>query len=411
MNHWKKKIKIISSDFQELPIIYVQRKGFQSWMAYISCSFGSVVPGFPDGSAHFLEHRLFDIDDQEATGLFSALGSDVNAFTSRKIMGFYFSTLRSPFESIQLLIDLVLTKRTFDQRSIKNEKKIIESEIMMVEDDPYAKGYQQLIEQLYWKHPIRIKIAGTKESIKEINSAILSTIHTNYFNPKTCKLMICGAEDPNEFFTTFHQRIMSNNWNPPQEIEPSYFFNEPMKVKTSYFEIKMPVSKDLFLLGFKTKKKKFNLTDSLIGEFIGHIVFGSISSFVDILYGEKLIDDTFYFSYDWDIDYGYLVLSSYTPDPDQLKKQIEKEIEKRIREGINAEEFEIIKHYFLGSSYMLIDKPSDLMMHLANLAWLNHNSWEDYLKAIQDLTLEKINQELGNFIDLDYSSVTLVRPL
>jgi predicted Zn-dependent peptidase len=411
MNHWKNTIKIVDTTFQQLPVTYIQRKGFQSWMAYLSCSFGSVVPGFPDGSAHFLEHRLFDLNGQEATGLFSSLGADVNAFTSRKIMGFYFSTLHSPFESIQLLIDLVLKKRTFDAKSIKNEKKIIESEIMMVEDDPYAKGYQQLIEQLYWEHPIRTRIAGTKESIRAINSSVLSKIHSTYFNPQTCQLIICGGQEPDIFFNIFHQQISSTNWNLPKEIEPYRFFKEPMEIKTNYFEMKMPVSKDLFLIGFKTKKKELTLTDSLIGEFIGHILFGSISPFIDMLYTKKYIDDTFYFSYDWDIDFGYLVLSSYTPSSLQLRGRIEKEIRSRLKKGINAEEFEIIKHYFLGSSYMLIDKPSDLIMHLSNLSWLNHQSWEDYINAIKELTVEKLNQEINNFIDLNYSAITLVRPL
>lgn len=411
MNHWKKNVRIVQTSFHGLSITYLQRMGFQSWMAYLSCSFGSVVSGFPEGSAHFLEHRLFDIDGQDVTSVFSSYGSDVNAFTSRRIMGFYFSTLQSPYMSIQLLLDLVLKKRQFSAQSIRNEKKIIESEIMMVEDDPFAKAYQQLIEQMYWEHPIRIRIAGTKESIKEIDKTILSKIHSTYFNPYTCKLIICGPEEPDQFFSTYQQKITNDNWNLPKDVDFPYFFLEPENVKLKFSDMKLPVTKDLLLLGIKTKKKEFNLTDSIIGEFLGHIIFGSTSSFVDMLYGKKLIDDTFYFSYDWDIDYGYLIVSGYTPSSDSLKKQIEKEIKRRLDVGIHEEEFEIIQRYFLGSSYMLIDKPSDLMMHLTNLAWLNHHSWEDYTHAIQALTLEKVNQEMGNFIDLTFSAITLIHPL
>lgn len=410
MNHWKEKIKIVHSSYKKLPVTYLQRKGFRSWMAYLSCSFGSVMPGFPDGSAHFLEHRLFTINGRDATELFSTLGADVNAFTSKRIMGFYFSTLRNPYESIQLLLDVVLKKRDFDAQAIENEKKIIESEIMMVEDDPFTKGYQNLLEQMYWEHPIRTQIAGTKESISSMDSSILTQIHTKYFNPLTCKLIICGGEEIEEFESTFKKRIHSSHWNKPQEIDPFYFYKEPLEVKTSFFEDSMPVSKDLLFIGFKTKKNKFTLTDSLIGEFICHIVFGSISPFIDLLYTKNYIDDTFYFSYDWDLDYGYLVVSGYSSHALKLKKEIEKECKKREKTGINQEEFTIIKNYFLGSSYMMIDKPSDLMMHLTNLAWLHNKTWEDYREAIENLTLQTVNESLSNFLSLDYSAVTLIHP-
>jgi len=380
-------------------------------MAYLSCSFGSVIEGFPDGSAHFLEHRLFDFNGIDGTELFSQLGADVNAFTARRIIGFYFSTMKNHLKSIQLLTDLVLQKRYFDEKAIENEKKIIESEIMMVEDDPFAKGYQLLLEQLFWVHPVRLKIAGTKESISSINKNMLSKIHKKYFTPQSCKLIICGTEKPQKFLDKLSDNLDATNWNPSQLVKNPYYRKEPLEVKTREYDFKMPISKDLFFIGFKTKKKKLTLLDSLIGEFISHVIFGSISSFTDHLYSKCLIDDSFYFSYDWDVDYGYLLVAGFSSFSSNLRVQIEKEIKNRIDKGISKNEFDIIQHYFLGSTYIMIDKPGELMMHLTNLAWTQNKKWEDYLDSIQTLNFTLINKELKNFIDLNYSAVTLIRPL
>lgn len=410
MNHWDSNIKMTQFDFKNLSVTYLQRTEFQNWIAFLSCCFGSVIKDYPNGSTHFLEHRLFELDNKEATSLFSDLGADVNAFTARRLMGFYFSTLQNHFQSIQLLLDMVLKKRKFPSKAIKNEKKIIESEILMVEDDPYTRAYQQLIEQMFWEHPVRSKIAGTKESIQAINSTILTNLHSQYFNPSSCQLLLCGPDHPEHFTELFQQKISNNQWNPPKLIIPTRFDMEPVPIKSKEVDISLPITKNLLLMGIKTKKTTLTLTDSMIGELIGHILFGSISPFIDQLFKNNFIDDTFYFSFDWEIDYGYLLISSYTTKPNQLRKAIEKELVRRMVEGIDQEEFSIIKNYFLGSTYMMIDKPANLISHLANLSWLNH-SWFDYINILQSLTVDLVNQELSQFIDIKQLAITLVHPL
>lgn len=419
MTHWNEKIQLDQWDFNHLHIIYLQRKGFIGWKGYLSCAFGSMIRQIkkpnqslllPDGSAHFLEHRLFDLDGTDATKLFSKLGADANAFTSKRMMGFYFSTINHHFEALQILTDMALNVRKFDSNAVENEKNIIKSEIMMYEDEPFSRGYQQLLEQLYWIHPVRINIAGTPNSISLINNNLLETIHSTFFTPYHSKLLICGPENPFQFRIEFEKKLNYSQWNQSNETIDFVNYLEPLEVKNKFSEIIMPVTKDLFLIGFKTKKNSISLRDSLIGEIICHILFGSISPFYDLLYSQGLIDDSFYFSYDWDKDFGLIVLAGYTPHSSVLRKKIEKEIKNKIAVGIAKEEFEIIKHYFIGSTYTLIDKPGELMMHLTNLSWLNNSSWADYINEIRNLEAEDINKEMNNFLDLNYASVTLIHP-
>jgi len=419
MNHWIEKIQTVQWELDRLPVTYLQRKGFKGWKAYLTCSYGSMIRQIqkqnqalllPDGSAHFLEHRLFDIEGTDASTLFSKLGAEANAYTSRRVMGFYFSTINHPIEALQILNDLVLNIRTFNPKAIETEKKIIESEMMMYEDDPFSKGYQRLLEQLFWVHPVRINIVGSTISIALINQKLLESIHKTFFTPHRCKLFVCGPEDPSKFQLDCEKKLVCAKWNHAELPLVDVCYLEPFEVKKPFDQFSMPITKDLLFMGFKTKKNSLSLRDSLIGEMIGHILFGSISPFYDLLYSKELIDDSFYFSYDWDKDFGVLVLAGYTPDSSNLRKKIEKEIRSKTVTGISKEEFEIIKNYFIGSTYTMIDKPSDLMMHLTNLAWFNNQTWDDYIHEIKKLEVEDINRELKIFLDLDFSAVTLIHP-
>ena len=53
----------------------------------------------------------------------------------------------------------------FSEESVNKEKGIIGQEIKMYQDHPDWRLYYGLVEALFQKHPVRIDIAGTIESI------------------------------------------------------------------------------------------------------------------------------------------------------------------------------------------------------------------------------------------------------
>ena len=103
-----------------------------------------------DGVAHFLEHKMFEMQDGDASDKFSMLGASTNAFTSSSRTAYLFSTATNIDECVELLLDFVqyiyLTNET-----VEKEKGIITQEISMYDDDADWRSYFGSIANLYQK--------------------------------------------------------------------------------------------------------------------------------------------------------------------------------------------------------------------------------------------------------------------
>ena len=96
--------------------IYVFPKKMATTHAQLAVNFGSVHgatddggnAAFPDGIAHFLEHKLFvNEDGSDSFERFSAFGADANAYTSHTRTVYLFSATDRFDESLAELIDFV----------------------------------------------------------------------------------------------------------------------------------------------------------------------------------------------------------------------------------------------------------------------------------------------------------------
>ena len=112
---------------------------------------------FPQGTAHFIEHKLFQQEWGDAFARFTQNGASANAFTDGDRTVYYFTCSDKFTENLRLLLDFV-QKPYFTKEDTERERDIIVSEITMYEDDPMWVGYYQMLECMYGKHPIRNRI-------------------------------------------------------------------------------------------------------------------------------------------------------------------------------------------------------------------------------------------------------------
>ena len=126
------------------------------------------LQSYPAGIAHFLEHKLFeDEQGRDVTLDFVKLGADVNAFTTLEKTTYYFSTLDHFEESLELLLKFT-SSFTSSEDSVNHEKRIIEQEINMYQDDPDYRAYLGCLQSLYPNTILDQDIAGSVDSIEEI---------------------------------------------------------------------------------------------------------------------------------------------------------------------------------------------------------------------------------------------------
>ena len=160
-----------------LTVLVVPKPGFTRKLVYFATDFGGIHNHFtldgrevhaPDGVAHYLEHKLFDMPGgRDVSAEFAALGAMTNAFTSYDLTAYYFSCTERFTECLDLLLEYVSTPY-FTEESVRKEQGIIGQEIGMDADAPESRVFQNLMNLMYRSHPIRVDVLGTLESIAQI---------------------------------------------------------------------------------------------------------------------------------------------------------------------------------------------------------------------------------------------------
>ena len=184
-----------------LSLSIIKKKGFLEKAAFLSINFGSIdncyyldgeLQTYPAGIAHFLEHKLFeDEQGKDVTLDFVKLGADVNAFTTLDRTTYYFSTLDNFEEALGLLLKFT-SGFTSSEKSVNHEKKIIEQEINMYQDDPDYRAYLGCLQNLYPNTILGQDIAGNNESIEKITVEDLKNNFDCFYRPENCHLVLVG---------------------------------------------------------------------------------------------------------------------------------------------------------------------------------------------------------------------------
>lgn len=413
MKELTEKVKIYEEEIEGLKVVFIKRKDISSSFGLLTVKFGSMITtlkmgdkeiSLPDGVAHFLEHRLFEINGKDATELFSKFGADTNAFTGRKNMTFYFTTTSNFFDCMNLLLDLVFTEKSFLNKTIKREKLIIASEITMYDDEPYFLGYQNLVDAMFWFNPLKKKVAGTVDSIKAINPEILNLTYNTFFSKKNSILFILGDINESELFDKIREKVKCYKNNDIKFIDESFKYIEPIYPRVRKIELKSRITKNLLFIGFKPKKDKFSIEEIVASNLILEIIFGSMSPFYDSLFSKSLIDDSFNYALDWEGDYCFPIISSYTDKPDELLVELNKEVERRLyTANITEEELALSKSNAIGGAYMLADNPSNLIGEISTLYLSQVPTLEKYIDILKSLNLVDVNNLLVKLLPVDNS--------
>ena len=187
-----------------LHIFVVPKPGFQKSYAFFATNYGGMDMKFkldgqdmdtPAGVAHYLEHKMFDTKEGNALQELAANGASPNAFTSNAITGYYFESTEKFEENLRILLSFVSIPY-FTKESVDKEQGIIGQEIGMIEDDPDWVVFMDLMQALYEKHPVRVSVAGSAESISHITAETLYACHKAFYDPSNMVLCVAGDVDP-----------------------------------------------------------------------------------------------------------------------------------------------------------------------------------------------------------------------
>lgn len=390
---------------------------YNSVYALFGTKFGSVNRSFktskendictvPDGIAHFLEHKLFEGETEDAFVSYSRTGANANAYTSFDRTCYLFSATEKIYESLEILLNFV-THPYFTEETVKKELGIIGQEIKMYEDDPSWCVFLGLLKALYWENPIRIDIAGSVESIAEITPELLYRTYHTFYNPSNMVLSIAGNFDPDKVLELVDKHLPLCEDITIENIFPK----EPDDVFLKKTEKKLEVAMPLFEIGFKEHPDTGNtLRGQIMNEMLLEMMFGESTEFYQRLYNEGVINSTFGFEVMAGEGYLINILGGEAPQPQRVYDEILAEIQRIKTQGLSRELFDEIKKSFYGGRVSRFNT----VEHVATSMLANHFAGcdaFDALEIIADLKFEDLEKRLNMQLSEARSSISVVSPI
>ena len=245
----------------------------------------------------------------------------------------------------------------------------------MGEDNPDTAIYYLLLESMYEKHPIRVKVIGSEESIAQITSETLYECHQAFYCPENMVLCVAGNVDP-ERVAEIAEKVLPAEGGSP--VETDFGGKEPETVCSHRMERKMEVSAPQFLIGFKgdAPEKGGCLAQRLLAELVCDVLFSPSAPLYTRLYEEGLINNSFDSGYEMVPGCAYLTVGGESHDPDQVLARVMEEAARVGREGIDPELWERQKKAAYGGMVRRLNSLEDTCIELA----MSHFDGEEYLR-------------------------------
>ncbi|MBB6217017.1 putative Zn-dependent peptidase [Anaerosolibacter carboniphilus] len=405
-----------------LKVFFMPKEGYTKQYAVFATNYGSNDSQFkissegevitvPDGIAHFLEHKLFEEPEGSVFDKFSELGSNVNAYTNFTSTCYLFSSTDRFYENLKLLLDFVRTPY-FTEETVEKEKGIIAQEIRMYEDDPNWKVFFNALKAMYHKHPVKIDIAGTVESIYRISKDDLYTCYNTFYTPQNMILFIVGALDKKEVFD-FVAKTLGEGQVKEGECIQRMYPKEPDTIVQKEVEEKLAVSIPLFNIAFKDIDNGLRGRELLVKDISTRIVlemlFGRSSKLFNQLYEEGLINDSFEHEYTGEIDYGHSMLGGESKNPHEVLNKILEHIAEVKEKGLCHDDFDRIRKKQIGQ-HLGYYNSVEFVANTFVPYYFKGISLLDYIEVLKEISFETVSERFRKHLDPEKCVISVIRP-
>ncbi|WP_456271485.1 EF-P 5-aminopentanol modification-associated protein YfmH [Bacillus sp. AK031] len=406
-----------------LQVYVLPKKGFNKTYATFTTKYGSIDNHFvpkgdteftkvPDGIAHFLEHKLFEKEDEDVFQKFSKQGASANAFTSFTRTAYLFSSTSDVDKNLETLIDFVQAPY-FTESTVEKEKGIIGQEITMYDDNPDWRLYFGVIQNMYKNHPVKIDIAGTVESISHITKDMLYQCYETFYHPSNMLMFIVGAVDPEQIMNQVRENQDKKDYKEMDEIQRT-FEDEPVEAAEKKQILHMNVQTPKCLVGVKALDTDSQGEEMLINELTMNIaldmLFGKSSENYFSLYNDGLIDETFHYDFTQEQGFGFAILGGDTEKPDELADRI-KEILLNASEGnsLTEEALKRTKKKKIGAFLRAINSPEYIANQFTRYAF-NEMDLFNVVPALEKITFNDVRTVVSRYFDEKRFTVCQVLP-
>ncbi len=405
-----------------LKVYFFPKDGYTKKYAIFATNYGSVDNIFipigeknsievPEGIAHFLEHKLFEEPNENIFDKFSDYGADVNAFTNFNQTAYLFNTTDNFHKNLETLIKFVQHPH-FTDENVDKEKGIIAQEINMYRDNASWRVFFNALNAMYTEHPVKIDIAGTVDSIQEIDKELLYKSYNTFYNPSNMVLVISGDLSFDDIIKTV-EKSERKDYVKAETIDRNYG-NETEEIKTKLVEEEMMISTPIFYMGFKdnflglTGKKQ--VKKDVVTNLILEMLFSSSSLFYNKLYDEGLIDSSFGAYYTGKQSYGHSLIVGQSKQPKIVYDRILNMSKKAVEEILVEEDFKRMKKSTIGDFLMGCNSVEFLANNFVDL-YFDDFLLIDYLDLLESIEYKDILDRFKEHFKQENVVLSIINPL
>ena len=389
-----------------LTVALLPKKEFKEVYGSVTVQFGSIdtlvtevdedVKQYPEGIAHFLEHKLFEREDaSDLMSAFTSLGADSNAFTSFTKTSYLFSATDHLLENIDLLDELV-TSAHFTEDSILREQDIIQQEREMYQDDPDSCLFFLTLANLYPGTPLATDIVGSEESISRINLTNLQENFTRFYKPVNMSLFLVGNFDVDQVQDYFERKELEDL--DVQEVAREKFVLKDVKQTDS---MRMEVSSPKLAIGVRGKQDVAEddcYRHHILLKLLFAMMFGWTSDRFQKLYESGKIDASLSLEVEVTSRFHFVMLTMDTKEPVALSHQFRKAIRNFTKDlDITEDHLDIIKREMFGEFFSSMNSLEFIATQYD--AFEHGETIFDLPKILQEITLEDVLDAGHHLID------------
>lgn len=422
MNCTLKRNELLNEQYYEidhdsgLKIFVMEKLEYSGAFAMFGTKYGSVDTCFklkgdkdyisvPEGIAHFLEHKLFESEELDAFERFSKTGANANAFTSFDRTCYIFQCTGCFKENLEILLDFVKSPY-FTEETVQKEQGIIGQEIRMYQDSPDWQVLFNLLRGIYHNNPVRIDIAGTIESISNINAELLYSCYNTFYNLSNMALSVAGNVTKDEVIAIADKMLKKEDKKEFRQVIP----NEPESVAQAYIEETLGVDIEKFALGFKENHAEPVRTakETLLMNIAIEVIAGNVSPLYSRLMDEGLINTSFGKEYFTGRGFSLPIFTGESHSPEKVKDEIIKEIDSIKNKGISDDDFSVAIKKLYGAEVNRYNDVDDLAGNMLD-SYFNGSELFENMTLYKSITKAEVEKTIINSFDKNNCCLSVIK--
>ncbi len=176
------------------------------------------------GISHQLEHLLFKGTKSRPIQfgrLFSALGSESNAFTSYDVTAYYGVVGKDKLDALLELEADRMVNALVDEKALASERTVVLSELDGNENNPGTRLYRRVMAAGYPNSPYGWSVIGNRRDVETFTAADLQQYYRTFYRPDRAVLVVVGDVDVEQTLNKI-KNVFGKTKLPPIPEPPEY---------------------------------------------------------------------------------------------------------------------------------------------------------------------------------------------